>query len=145
VTWPSGIVASADGGRGKGFSDHCDGSPKGEKREKEIEKREIIRTSTKPKLMSTEFRRHARGLIFLLPHKLGPKMLKIQRRHVSLFKPRKKKLFAVLLVFPQDLKYDWKATVLQSKYYLFRAAGLFGVEGIIVATCLNDSQFYFIE
>jgi hypothetical protein len=64
-----------------GFSDHCAGSPKGEKRGKEIEKRKIIRTSTKPKGMSTEFRRHTRGLIFLLPHKLSPKMLK--RRHVN--------------------------------------------------------------
>jgi hypothetical protein len=127
----------------KGFSDHCAGSPKGEKCEKEIEKRKIIRTSTKPKGMSTEFRRHTQGLIFLLPHKLSPKMLK--RHHinagVTILNQRKKKLFTVPLVFPQDLEYGWKATVFQSKYYLFRTAGLFGLEGIIllqhVSTTLN--------
>jgi hypothetical protein len=64
---------------------------------------------------------------------------------VTILNQEKKENITVLLVFPQNLEYGWKATVFQGKYYLFKAAGLFGLEGIIVATCLKDSQFYFIE
>jgi hypothetical protein len=61
------------------FSDHCTGSPKGERGEKEIEKRKIIGISMKPKRLSAEFRRHTCGSIFFLPQARSLEMLKGHR------------------------------------------------------------------